>query len=88
MDVGAIYLPAYEGSDKNYHLCVSSATTLDAPVHRVTKEFVLCMGDAQLTVFPSRVAYRPGSGKVEGNDNDMSLVATLTNGRDSYLCKR
>jgi beta-lactamase superfamily II metal-dependent hydrolase len=85
MDVSAIYLPGYEGSDKNYRLCVSSATTLDAPVHRVNKEFVLRMGDAQLTVFPSRVAYRPGSGKVEGNDNDMSLVATLTNGRDSYL---
>ena len=26
-----------------------------------------------------------GSGKVEGNDNDMSLVATLAHGRDSYL---
>ena len=85
MDVSAIYLPGYEGSDKNYRLCVSSATTLDAPVHRVTEKFALCMGDARLTVFPSRVTYRPGSGKVEGNDNDMSLVATLTNGRDSYL---
>ena len=85
VDVGTIYLPEYEGADKNYRTCIASAEALGVPVQRVTEELNLSIGNARLTVFPSGVAYKPGSGKEEGNDNDMSLVATLINGRDSYL---
>lgn len=83
--VDNIYLPGYEGSDKNYRSCISAVKALGVPSQRVTKELVLNVGGARITVFPSDVAYEPGSGKDEGNDNDMSLVATLVNGRDSYL---
>ncbi|MBR3226373.1 MAG: MBL fold metallo-hydrolase [Atopobiaceae bacterium] len=83
--VGTIYLPEYEGADKNYRSCIKSVEALGVPIQRVTEELVLPIGNAQLTVFPSGVAYRSGSGKEEGNDNDMSLVATLRNGSDSYL---
>ena len=85
VDVGTIYLPEYEGSDKNYRTCMSAVEALDVPTKRVTKELTLSLGSARLTLYPSGVAYEPGQGKVEGNDNDMSLVATLTNGNDSYL---
>ena len=85
LDVDNIYLPGYEGSDNNYESCMSAVKALGVPSHRVTKELVIHVGDACLTVFPSGVAYEPGSGKDEGNDNDMSLVVTLANGRDSYL---
>ncbi len=85
VSVGTIYLPEYQGADKNYRTCVKSVEALGAATQRVTKELVLPIGNARLTVFPSRVAYDPGSDKEEGNDNDMSLVAALVNGRDSYL---
>ena len=85
VEVDTLYLPGYEGSDKNYRLCMASVEELGAPTQRVAEELDLHLGNALLTVFPSAVAYQPGSGKDEGNDNDVSLVATLTNGRDSYL---
>ena len=83
--VETVYLPGYEGADKNYRTCISSAEALGVPVQRVTEELSLSIGNARLTVYPSGVTYKPGSGKEEGNDNDMSLVATLANGRDTYL---
>lgn len=85
VDVGIIYLPGYEGADKNYKSCISSVEALGVPTQRVTKELAMDIGSVRLTVFPSGVAYKAGSGKEEGNDNDMSLVASLANGRDSYL---
>ena len=85
VSVGTIYLPEYQGADKNYRSCIQSVEALGVASQRVTKEIALPIGNARLTVFPSGVAYDPGSGKEEGNDNDMSLVATLVNGRDSYL---
>lgn len=85
VDVKTIYLPGYDGADKNYRSCISSTESLGVPTQRVTKELALHIGNARLAVFPSGVKYIPGSGKTEGNDNDMSLVASLVNGRDSYL---
>lgn len=85
--VDTIYLPEYEGTDKNYRNCMKSVQTLHAPMFRVTRELTLDLGigDARLTVLPSGVRYKPATRGVEGNDNDMSLVAKLTYGRDSYL---
>ncbi len=85
VSMNVCYLPGYEGSDKNYRACVEAVAALGVPTKRVTEELVLHLGNARLTVFPSGVAYVPGSGKTEGNDNDMSLVSTLANGQDSYL---
>lgn len=85
VSVGTIYLPEYEGADKNYDICISAVEALGVPVQRVAQELALGIGGARLTVFPSGVAYEPGTGKEEGNDNDVSLVAALVNGRDSFL---
>lgn len=85
VDVGTVYLPGYEGADKNYRSCTSAVKALGAPTRQVTKELALDLGNARLAVFPSGVVYKPGTGGGEGNDNDASLVATLINGRDSYL---
>ncbi len=85
IDIGTIYLPGYDGTDKNYRSCISSIKAIGVPTKRVTKELVLEVGSARLTVYPTSVAYEPGSGKKEGNDNDVSLVASLVNGRDTYL---
>lgn len=86
--VGTIYLPGYEGSDDNYRTCMSSVEALGVSTKQVTGELALKLNDARFTVYPSLVAYKPGSdgGKgEEGNDNDVSLVCTLINGSDSYL---
>ncbi|MBR3318346.1 MAG: MBL fold metallo-hydrolase [Atopobiaceae bacterium] len=80
-----VYLPSYEGADKNYRSCISAVKALGVPSQLVTRETAINVGGARLTVFPSGVAYVPGANGDEGNDNDASLVATLTNGRDSYL---
>lgn len=85
VDVGAIYLPGYVGSDNNYQSCVSSVAALGVPVSEVMEELTLNVGNAHLTVYPSKVAYVPATDDEEGNDNDVSLVAALVNGSDSYL---
>ncbi|MDO4796859.1 MAG: MBL fold metallo-hydrolase [Coriobacteriales bacterium] len=89
VDVDTIYLPGYAGGDKNYRECVASVKALEVPAKLVTKETSLNLESARFTIYPSAVAYKPGTdggkGGGEGNDNDASLVATLANGRDSYL---
>jgi beta-lactamase superfamily II metal-dependent hydrolase len=85
IDIDAVYLPGYEGSDDNYDSCVASAAGIDAPTRHVTKKLVIPLGEARLTVYPPCVAYVPANGYEEGNDNDVSLVATLINGHDSFL---
>lgn len=84
--IDTIYLPGYEGSDDNYDICLAAVEALGVPSQRVTSELALDVGSARLTVFPSTVAYDPASIlRSEGNDNDVSMVATLVNGSDSYL---
>lgn len=80
-----IYLPEYEGADKNYRSCIEAIKELGVPSQRVTKELVLSLGAARLTIFPSGVAYVSDAGNGEGNDNDASIVVALVNDRDSYL---
>ncbi len=85
LPIDAVYLPGYVGSDKNYRTLLSAVEDLRLPAKRVDKELSLKLGDAALDVFPLNVAYVPGTKGEEGNDNDLSLVATLTCGNDSYL---
>ena len=80
-----VYLPGYVGSDKNYKATMATVDDLDLPTRQVTDEVRLALGNAQLAIYPSGVAYVPGTGGDEGNDNDASLVVTLTCGEDSYL---
>ena len=85
LPVGEVYLPGYEGSDKNYRTLMAAIERLGLSTRQVTKDLSLKLGDAKLDLFPSSVKYVPGKGGDEGNDNDMSLVASLISGNDSYL---
>ena len=82
---GTVYLPGYAGSDKNYKSTMETVDDLGLAAQRVTTEVQLALGEGRLTIYPSSVAYVPGAGGDEGNDNDASLVVTLTCGDDSYL---
>ncbi|MDO4400856.1 MAG: MBL fold metallo-hydrolase [Coriobacteriia bacterium] len=83
--IGTIYLPGYEGGDKQYRSAVQAVSRLAAPATRVTQELAITLGGAQVAVLPSHLKYDPHAAGDEGNDNDLSLVATLTLGSDSYL---
>lgn len=85
LPVDTIYLPGYKGSDKNYRTLMASIEDVQLPVRQVTETLSLKLGSAQLTLYPSSVTYDPHASGDEGNDNDLSLVATLTCGNDSYL---
>ena len=80
-----VYLPGYEGSDKNYSTTMAAIDDLGLATQRVTDEMTLELGEARMVVYPSGVDYVPGSGGDEGNDNDASLVIALTCDDDSYL---
>ncbi|MBR3325998.1 MAG: MBL fold metallo-hydrolase, partial [Atopobiaceae bacterium] len=41
VDVGAIYLPGYEGGDKNYRSCIKTVKELGVPTQLVTEELSL-----------------------------------------------
>ena len=46
---------------------------------------MLELGGAHFIILPSPLTYIPNAKGNEGNDDDLSLVATLTYGDDSYL---
>ena len=83
--IDTVYLPGYVGSDKNYKTVAKALGNSDLATQSVTKEVRLTLGEGQLVIYPSDVTYVPGANGDEGNDNDASLVATLTCGGDSYL---
>ncbi len=83
--LNAVYLPGYEGADKPYRMAMDAVDSLGVPAQRVTEELHLAVGAAELVILPSSLTYVANANGDEGNDNDLSLVATLTLGRDSYL---
>jgi len=85
LPIDVVYLPGYEGSDKNYRALMASVKDLGLAAKQVDEEVSLKLGEAVLDVFPSDVAYVPGTKGEEGNDNDLSLVVTLTFKNDSYF---
>lgn len=85
IDIGKVYLPGYEGSDKNYQTALSAINDLKLSAQQVTEEQHLKLGSNDFSIFPSNVKYVPGTKGKEGNDNDVSLVATLTGDGMSYL---
>ena len=83
--VDAVYIPEYEGADSNYDETIRAIRDLGLSAQPVTEELKLDLDGAQLSLYPSGVAYVPDAKGDEGNDNDASLVATLAHGKDSYL---
>ena len=85
IDIGKVFLPGYEGSDKNCKTAMAAVEDLGLNAQRVTETQHLKLGDDELSIFPSSVEYDPESEEGEGNDNDLSLVTTLTGKDASYL---
>lgn len=83
--IDTVYLPGYVGADKNYKTVMKALDGSGLVTRSVTEEVRLALGEGELVIHPSGVAYVPGVGGNEGNDNDASLVVTLTCGDDSYL---
>ena len=83
--VAAVYLPGYVGGDKQYRSATADVAKLGAPTQTVTQEVALTLGDARFTIFPTTLTYDPHAAGDEGNDNDLSLVATLVHKNDSFL---
>ena len=83
--IGAIYLPSYEGADKNYRTLLSAIEDLGLASRRVDQVLPLALGDAALSVYPSDVEFVPDAKGNEGNDNDLSLVTALTCGADTFM---
>lgn len=85
IEVDTVYLPGYKGSDKNYSSTMEVVNDLNLAARPVTEKAQRKLGEANLTIYPSGVAYEPGVRGEEGNDNDASLVVALRCGDDSYL---
>jgi len=83
--VGTVFLPGYVGSDKNYHTLTQTIEGLKLNARPTTGEQHIAFGEYTLSLYPSTVAYVPGSKGKEGNDNDMSLVAAFSGNGHSYL---
>lgn len=85
LGIDTVYLPGYEGADKNYKTVMSAIGDLRLDAKPVTEIQNLKLGDVNLDVFPTSLKYALGSKGEEGNDNDLSLVASLTGSGGSYL---
>lgn len=85
LDIHTVFLPGYEGSDKNYQSTISALNDLGLNTKRVTENVHLKLGEKDLDIFPSSVEYIPEWKNNEGNDNDCSIVASLTGNDASYL---
>ena len=83
--VDVVYLPGYVGADKNYKTVAKAVESRGLKTQQVAREVRLALGEGQLTIYPSDVAYVPDANGSEGNDNDVSLVVALTCGDDAYL---
>ena len=83
--IDMVYLPAYEGVDKNYRSLMSAIETLGLPTSRIDKTLSLRFGSAHLSIHPSGVEFVPDAKGDEGNDNDLSLVTSLTCGSDTFI---
>ena len=85
LGIGTVFLPGYVGADKNYQTAISAIDDLGLNAQQVTEIQHLKLDDYDVSLFPSSVEYVPGSKGEEGNDNDLSLAATLTGNGASFL---
>ena len=83
--INTIYLPGYVGGDKNYRTLTKTVKRLGFATQSVTQVESVRLGGATLTILPTSLTYVPNANDGEGNDNDLSLVATLSCKNDSYL---
>ena len=82
--VSEIYLPGYESGSS---VCkeVISASEKGGNSAKVTEDVSFTLGTAEFAVYAADIEYTSGGSKKDGNDNDVSLVVSAVNGKDSYL---
>ena len=85
LPVGEVCLPNYEGGDNNYQSVTNTVSRLSLNARQATAGTSYELGDARLSVVPTSLSYTIEKGENEGNDNDLSLVVTLSHANDSYL---
>ena len=83
--IRSLYLPDYAGADKNYQLLSSAIRELGLIPQSVRDTKKLRLENASITISPSGIPYDPKAKGDEGNDNDLSIVAELNHGDDSFL---
>lgn len=71
--VGIVYMPDYESTKKVYEemMAVLSESGGKIPYQRLTDNVSFSLGAAEYRIYPSRIAFDGG------NDNDVSMAATL-----------
>ena len=83
--IGTVYLPAYEGADKNYRALMKVIEELGLSMRRIVQNQPLELGAVRLDVIASNVPFVPDANGDEGNDNDLSLAVSLVCDGASYL---
>lgn len=83
--VDRIYLPGYEGDGKAYSTLSYRLWSMGLTAEKVTADTSFTFAGVQTEIFASPLAFVPGEGKEEGNDNDVSLVIAVRYGADSLL---
>lgn len=85
LQIGMVYLPAYEGADKNYRTLMKAVEELGLPMRRIGQNQPIELGAVRLDAITSHVRFVPDANGDEGNDNDLSLAAFLVSDGSSYL---
>ena len=79
--VETIYLPDYDKDSKPFRKLMKAIQQKDSRVTRVSEETTFTAGHVTCSVMPSGVAYDAQ----KENDNDLSLLVTVVNGKDSFF---
>ena len=82
---GQVYLPGYTGDSKYAAALAYKVQAENLPAERVTEDVSFTLAGVRYDIFATRLAYIPGTGDKEGNDNDVSLVVAAAYGADTYL---
>lgn len=77
VDVKVVYDADYTADSKQYRQYLSALRATDTPRYRVTEEMTITLGELTYTLLPT--------GLRTDDDNDNSLVVSLTDGLHSFL---
>ena len=83
--VSQVWLPGYTGDGKAYESTVYAVQKSGVPAEKVTEDVSFTISDVRYDLFATPLRFVPGEGGKEGNDNDVSLVAAIRYGEDSFL---
>ena len=83
--VSKVWLPGYTGEGKAYQSTVYAVQQSGVPAEKVTEDVSFTAAGVRFDIFATQLAFIPGEGGKEGNDNDVSLAAAIHYGEDSFL---